>query len=151
MRHIFSGAALGVAAALLLATAAPAQTNPPATDSAPATPAPTTPGPAGSPQLVTAAVRVDGGWRASKLIGAAVYDGQNQKIGTVDDLIMSGQDKIAVAVVSVGGFLGIGSKLVAVQYDQLHYDPAGKDPKVVMPAANKDALAAMPSFVYNGS
>ncbi len=147
MQHTFSFATLGAAAGLLVALPVLAQTPPPPAP-APASPAPVQ---QGGPQLVTAAVRVDGGWRASKLIGAAVYDDQNQRVGSVDDLIMSGQDKIAVAVVSVGGFLGIGSKLVAVPYDQLRYDPTGKDPKVVMPGATKDSLGGMPNFVYNGN
>jgi hypothetical protein len=103
----------------------------------------------GAPKLVVASVRLDGGWRASKFLGSAVYDDQNQKIGTVDDLIMSGKDTVAVAILSVGGFLGIGNKLVAVPFDQLRYDPSSKDAKVVMPDANKDTLASMPSFVYS--
>ncbi len=102
----------------------------------------------GAPKLVVASVRLDGGWRASKFIGSAVYDDQNQKIGTVDDLVMTGKDKVAVAVLSVGGFLGLGNKLVAIPFDQLSYDPGSKDAKVVMPSANKDTLTKMPSFTY---
>ncbi len=145
MQHTFSFATLGVAAGLLIALPVLAQTKPPTADSVPVSPSPTPPG---SPRLV-AAVRVDGGWRASKLIGAAVHDDQNRQVGTVDDLILSAQNKVAVAVVSVGGFLGIGSKLVAVPYDRLRHD-SGKDAKVVMPGATKDGLNAMPNFVHNG-
>ncbi len=151
MQHTFSFATLGVAAGLLIALPVLAQTKAPAADSVPTIPASPAPAQAGSPQLVVAAVRFDGGWRASKLIGAAVYDDQNQRVGSVDDLILSAQDKIAVAVVSVGGFLGIGSKLVAVPYGQLRYDPGGKDARVVMPGATKDSLNGMPNFVYNGN
>lgn len=150
MRHTFSFATLGVAAGLLTASLVVAQTKDPAADSAPAIPASPAPAQPGSPQLVTAAVRIAGGWRASKLIGCAVYDDQNRQVGTVDDLILSAQNKVVVAVVSVGGFLGIGSKLVAVPYEQLRYDPA-TGAKVVMPGATKDSLNGMPNFVYNGS
>lgn len=156
MRHIVAIPALllpalGLLAALSCANPAAAQATAPATDTAqPATPALPVPAKTGSPQLVVASVRLDGGWRASKLIGASVYDDQNQKVGDVDDLIVAGQDKIAVAVVSVGGFLGIGSKLVAVPYEQLRYDPSGKDARVVMPGATKDSLNTMPNFTYSG-
>ena len=156
MRHVSLPAlvlpALGVMVALAFADPALAQTAAPATDTAqPSTPAMPVPSKTGSPQLVVASVRLDSGWRTSKLIGASVYDDQNQKVGDVDDLIVAGQDKIAVAVVSVGGFLGIGSKLVAVPYDQLRYDhPGTKDSRVVMPGATKDSLGTMPNFTYSG-
>ena len=115
----------------------------------PSTAPPSTSSAIEEPQLTTATVKLTGGWRASKLIGTAVYDDQSQKIGTVDDLIMTGTDKIGMAVLSVGGFIGIGSKLVAVPYGQLRYDPSAANPKVVMPGATKDTLNAMPGFTYN--
>jgi len=149
MRHVSLPAL--VLTALAFASPALTQTTAPATDTAqPSTPAMPVPSKTGSPQLVVASVRLDSGWRASKLIGASGYDDQNQKVGNVDDLIVAGQDKIAVAVVSVGGFLGIGSKLVAVPYDQLRYDPGSKDARVVMPGATKDSLGTMPNFTYSG-
>ena len=102
-----------------------------------------------SSDLTVATVKLQGGFlRASKLIGSAVYNDQNEKIGNVDDLIVKDGNRIVMAVVSVGGFLGLGTKLVAVPYEQLHL---GKDDmKVTMPGANKDALNAMPTFTYGG-
>jgi len=87
------------------------------------------------------------GVRASKLIGATVYNDANEKIGTVDDLILSSEEKAVAAIIQVGGFLGAGGKLVAVPYHQLQMD---KDNKLLMAGANKDSLNAMPSFTYGG-
>jgi hypothetical protein len=56
----------------------------------------------------------------------------------------------ARAVVSVGGFLGIGNKLVAVPYDQLHLGMDKDQTKITMPGASKEALKAMPTFTYSG-
>lgn len=85
--------------------------------------------------------------RTSKLVGATVYNAQNESVGTVDDVLISHDTKQPVqAVISVGGFLGIGSKLVAVDYDRLQLGP---DNKVVMPNATKDQLKSMQSFSYN--
>ena len=64
-------------------------------------------------------------WRASKVVGQTVYDENGQAIGTVDDLLLDDSGKVSQAVVSVGGFLGIGSKLVAIPYDQLKFEPNG--------------------------
>jgi len=53
--------------------------------------------------------------RASKLLGADVYNLNNEKIGDVEDLIIDNGKNIKAVVVSVGGFLGIGDRNVAVQ------------------------------------
>ena len=55
-----------------------------------------------------------------------------------------------MGVVSVGGFLGMGNKLVAVPYDQLHLETDKDQMKITMPGASKDALNAMPTFTYSG-
>jgi hypothetical protein len=109
-------------------------------------PGPTaTPGLKPSPNLVVATVKLEDGVRASKMIGANVYNDQNQQVGTVDDIILDHDNKAVLAVLSVGGFLGVGGKLVAVGYTQLHEDNTGK---VILPDASKDALNKMPSFTY---
>jgi len=52
--------------------------------------------------------------RASKMIGSAVYDVQNRKIGSVDDVILNKEGKVDAVVIDVGSFLGMGGKNVAV-------------------------------------
>ena len=66
--------------------------------------------------------RADGGWRSSQIVGATVYNDADQRIGTVDDLIIGQGGKIETVVLSVGGFLGMGSKLVKVSYDKLRFE-----------------------------
>jgi sporulation protein YlmC with PRC-barrel domain len=60
--------------------------------------------------------------RASKMIGSAVYDVQNRKIGSVQDLILDKSGKIDAVVVDVGSFLGIGGKDVAVSPSDIKTD-----------------------------
>ena len=52
--------------------------------------------------------------RASKMIGSAVYDVQNRKIGSVADIILNKDGKVDAVVIDVGSFLGMGGKHVAV-------------------------------------
>ena len=85
-------------------------------------------------------------YRASKLIGASVVNDKNEKIGSVDDLIVTPADRVLFAVISVGGFLGINGRLVAVPYSSLTVDEKGR--KVTLPGASKDALAKLPAFHY---
>jgi hypothetical protein len=103
-----------------------------------------------NPDLTVASVTLQGGSRISKLIGSAVYNDQNEKIGSLDDLILKDGNHIAMGVVSVGGFLGMGNKLVAVPYDQLHLQADKDQTKITMPGASKEALKAMPTFTYSG-
>ncbi len=99
----------------------------------------------GAPSLSVASVRVADGVRASRVIGAAVNGGDNTQLGSVDDLILTPDHKVAFAIVSVGGVLGVGGKLVAVPIAQLQ---AAGDGRFTLPGATKDSLGAMPNFVY---
>jgi hypothetical protein len=99
--------------------------------------------PSGRNTVVTDA----GGMRSSKIVGSSVYDDQDQKIGSVDDLVI-GNDKSLSAVISVGGFLGIGSKMVEVPFDKLHFGNSSNDNHVVVPGMTRDALNAMPDYHY---
>src|SRR5690349_12134978 len=60
--------------------------------------------------------------RASKMIGSAVYDVQNRKIGSVADVILNKDGKIDAVVVDVGSFLGMGGKNVAIPPTEIKTD-----------------------------
>ena len=87
---------------------------------------------------------VSSGYRGSKLVGAPVVNENNEKIGMVDDLIVSRTDKVVYAIVSVGGFLGVGDKLVAVPFDGFTLTPG----KTTLVGATKEELKIMPKFTY---
>jgi sporulation protein YlmC with PRC-barrel domain len=61
-------------------------------------------------------------FRASKMLGSTVYDVQNRDIGSVKDLIINDNGRVAAAVVDVGTFLGMGGKYVAVPLSALKTD-----------------------------
>src|SRR5690349_11354232 len=84
------------------------------------------------------------GLRATKLLNKDVYNDQDKKIGKVEDVIIAPDGKLSLAVIDVGGFLGIGKHRVAVNVDkfkEIH-------PKMVLPGATKEELKAMPKFEY---
>jgi hypothetical protein len=85
------------------------------------------------------------GYRTSKVVGSTVVNEANQTIGTIDDLIVTPSDKVPFAVLSVGGFLGLGTKYVVVPFSSLQV--AAK--QMVLPGATKDSLKALPSFKYD--
>jgi sporulation protein YlmC with PRC-barrel domain len=84
------------------------------------------------------------GYRASKVIGTSVVNDSNETIGKVDDLLVSPDGKTPYAVLSVGGFLGMGSHLVAVPYEQMKV----VDKKLILQGGSKESLRMLPEFKY---
>ena len=96
----------------------------------------------GTTTEVTQAIAI--GHRASKLIGAPVYNEQDEKVGSIDDLIVTPDRALSYAIVSVGGFLGLGGRLVAIPVEQIR---AERD-KLILPGATKEELKKVPEFQY---
>jgi sporulation protein YlmC with PRC-barrel domain len=84
------------------------------------------------------------GHRASKLLGAPVYNEHEERVGTIDDLIITPDRALSSAILSVGGFLGLGRRLVAISVEQLR-DEQGR---LILPGATKEALKEFPEFQY---
>ena len=102
----------------------------------------------GAPQTVTL-MKVDPqtlatGYRTSKVVGSTVVNESNQTVGTIDDLIVTPGGQAPYAVLSVGGFLGLGSKYVVVPFTSLKI----VDKKMMLPGGSKEALEALPEFKY---
>ena len=95
-----------------------------------------------------AAVKYSGSYMlsANELIGQDVVDAKGEDIATVDDILVTQDDRTVVAILSVGGFLGIGDKLVAVPYDKLQIGAKG----VTLAGISKQQLETMSSFEYRG-
>lgn len=115
-----------------------AGTNPAGTSAATGT---TTPG------MAVDSMSLREGRRASQVIGSTVYNENNDSIGEVDDLIVPAGGGQPVAVISVGGFLGIGARLVAVPYERLTHN-ADRN-RWMLQGASKDSLESMPAFTYD--
>lgn len=84
-------------------------------------------------------------WLASDVYGAGVYDPKENKIGDVDDLVISREGRITKAVIGVGGFLGVGKKDVAVPFTDLKVTTKNDKTWLVLDTT-KDQLKAAPAF-----
>jgi len=89
--------------------------------------------------------------RASKVIGSSVYNDHDEKVGSIDDLLI-GKDGKMNAVLSVGGFLGMGTKYVEVPYADLTFGNTQRDSdnRVVLKGATKESLKTQPAYNYYG-
>jgi hypothetical protein len=89
-------------------------------------------------------------WRASKLIGSAVFNQQNERIGDINELLLDNSGKVAQVVIGVGGFLGMGEHEVAVPFTDLRMAMDGSTMKV---SSNftKQSLQAMPRWTWDNT
>ncbi len=88
--------------------------------------------------------KISTGFRASKIIGADVVNASNESIGKIDDVIISADGKAPYAILSVGGFLGMGTHLIAIPYESLRVI----ERKIMLPTATKEQLKILPEFKY---
>lgn len=89
--------------------------------------------------IVTAA------WSAKKdIMGKPVYNDQNQRIGKIDDIMITPDDAVSFAIIGAGGFLGIGKHDVVIPVENIQ----NQDGRYVLPGATKAALKALPAFTY---
>ena len=84
------------------------------------------------------------------LVGLKVTDAANTSVGEIKDLVIEA-GKLKGYILSVGGFLGMGERYVAVSPASvaLGYDTDAKKWKAII-GASKDQLKAAPEFKYEG-
>ena len=146
-RHV----ALTAIGGVMLAAAAVAQTTSPSTPpspqpSAPATTAPAMPAPAAdtakAPENNLAG---QGKWRASKLMGVDIYGPDNKKVGDVTEVVFDKNGKIELVTVGVGGFLGLGSKDVAIPFDQVTWSDQPMAAAAPAPSGSSGGVVSQPA------
>jgi sporulation protein YlmC with PRC-barrel domain len=94
---------------------------------------------------VTELQEVTKGWSVKRtILGQPVYNDNKERVGTVDDLIVTPEKAISYAIVNAGGFLGLAKHSVAIPVSQFKL----VDNKLVLPGATKEALKASPEFQY---
>jgi sporulation protein YlmC with PRC-barrel domain len=89
--------------------------------------------------------------RASKLIGTGVVNTANERVGEINEVVLGKDGKVAAIIIGVGGFLGIGEREVAVNYDSLRMNRDSNNNLVVTVNATKDTLKAAPAWRWDTS
>jgi sporulation protein YlmC with PRC-barrel domain len=86
---------------------------------------------------------------ASNFIGQTVYSAANESVGEINDLVMDKQKGNIVAIVGVGGFLGIGEKDVAMPIEQITMAKTDSNSMRLTINATREQLEAAPVFDRN--
>jgi hypothetical protein len=134
---------------ILLAFLTPAlAATPPATPaakpSAPATPAPAKPPPKKPPP--PAAAEHIHEFEATTVLGKNVIDAKGQEIGRIINVLVDQWGKPRAAVIDFGGFMGVGSRRIAVAWRALHFTPDKKNGQTITLDMTPDQIKATPAY-----
>jgi len=142
---------ISAVSALALGTAAAQSPDKPAANAPAATTTTTTDMKTGEAKFVSS--QKPDQWVATKFKGTDVVGTDDKKIGDVSDMLFDKAGKIEAYVISVGGFLGMGSKEVALEptaFQVVPGDPnsaTNRSPKLKL-SMTKDELKNAPNFEY---
>jgi sporulation protein YlmC with PRC-barrel domain len=91
---------------------------------------------------------------ATKFLGQKVYEDINdnaREIGTINDMVVTPGLGISAVVIGVGGFLGVGEKNVAIDFDQLQYLERTDGTRRWVLSTTADELRQAPAFIWQDS
>lgn len=86
--------------------------------------------------------------QAQELIGADVKNAQNETVGEIESVHLDQSGMVSNVIVSVGGFLGLGSRDVALSWNDLQVAQGGASVTTTM---TKDQLKSLPEYQYSDS
>lgn len=134
-----AGAASLLGALLIAATVALAENpgsggpaNPPAAP-------PTTP-------QVTPEVTVLNNHEVEGILGREVRSSTNENMGRIVDVLVDLTGQVRAAIIDFGGFLGVGSRKIAVDWNALHFPPPGKPNTYITLELTRDQVKAAPEY-----
>ncbi len=85
------------------------------------------------------------GWSAKRqILGQPVFNDKDERVGSIDDIIIAPDKAVSYAIINAGGFIGLTKHDVAIPVSQLKL----VDNKLVLAGATKEALKASPPFEY---
>jgi hypothetical protein len=134
-----------VAIALGLTVSGATAQAPTATPPPPAAPAPATPAPPAQPQA-TPEVKVLADHEVEGVLGKEVVSATNENMGRIVDVLVDHAGKVRAAIIDFGGFLGVGSRKIAVDWSALHFPPPGKPGTRITLEFTRDQVKAAPEY-----
>lgn len=84
--------------------------------------------------------------KAEDLKGTDVISPGGEKLGDIDDFVLAADGKVDAVIVEFGGFLGIGTKHVAVAFEGLKFMTGANNERYLVINVTKDQLNAQPDY-----
>jgi hypothetical protein len=116
-------------------------------------PAPQTPAPTGPPAPTPADAVVDAqvgevGTSLGPILGRDVRSPKGEDLGRVVDVLADAQGRVRVAIIDFGGFLGVGTRRIAVDWPLLRFDLSTRDKPLIM-SVDRQKLQSAPEYNPN--
>ncbi len=122
---------------------APAQPQPQGANSS--TPAPTPPQ-APAPAPPPAAVTILANHEVQGILGRDVLSSTGENMGRVADVLVDRSGQVRAAIIDFGGFLGVGSRKIAVEWNAMHFPPPAQADAKISLELTRDQVKAAPEY-----
>ena len=101
----------------------------------------------GSPEAPTKSVRLQQFAHTDlfSILGKDAFSPSGQAMGRVVDLLVDGTGQPRAAIIDFGGFLGVGTRKIAIDWNSLRFDP-GDPKKAVVADLDRDEIKAAPEY-----
>jgi hypothetical protein len=121
---------------------------PQSTDKAePAPASPPTPAPAPSPAPTPpAATTVLPTHEVQTILGREVLSANGENMGRIVDVLVDRSGEVRAAIIDFGGFLGVGSRKIAVEWNALHFPPPAQADAKISLELTRDQVKAAPEY-----
>ena len=80
------------------------------------------------------------------VLGREVRDPANEDMGRIVDVLVKHGGEVRAAIIDFGGFLGVGSRKIAVDWNVLHFPPPGKAEAYITLELTRDQVKAAPEY-----
>ena len=80
------------------------------------------------------------------VLGREVRSATNENMGRIVDVLVDGSGEVRAAIIDFGGFLGVGSRKIAVDWNALHFPPPGKPGSRIALELTRDQVKAAPEY-----
>jgi hypothetical protein len=107
--------------------------------------APVPPAPAKTEQSAPAAVTVLPNHEVEGILGREVRSAADENMGRIVDVLVDRSGLVRAAIIDFGGFLGVGSRKIAVDWAALHFTPGKPEPPITL-ELNRDQVNAAPAY-----
>jgi sporulation protein YlmC with PRC-barrel domain len=84
------------------------------------------------------------GSAVTSILGKKVEGPKGEDLGRVIDVLADATGRVRVAIIDFGGFLGVGSRRIAVDWQLLRFDPAGDKPLILN--LSREKLQSAPEY-----
>jgi hypothetical protein len=99
-----------------------------------------------TPEASPPAVTILNNHEVQGILGREVLSAADENMGRIADVIVDRTGQVRAAIIDFGGFLGVGSRKIAVDWSALHFPPPGQPDAKITLELTRDQVKAAPEY-----